>query len=288
MAEEEAGTTAGTGTEAGQTGKAPEGTTKPAPKSGEGKPGKVSEGKAAETAGPPKETEEAFFDPKDLDPSLMPAYKNMQRAFSKKMDVLSKDRQKVDAFNQFETDPVGTMQRMAQRMGYRLTRAEAAEAVATGKEPGQSQDWNPQSWQEVMDKFTGAAEERILQKLGPIVNQVQEMRKTNIEKLLDDSCPEWRTYEDEMKGNIQAHPSLVNDPVKLYRLSVPPEVLESRAVQSALKKLESKVRGSEVSGTSKTTKHQATGFGEVKSFDDAVKAAQRKLAEQGIRAPGQS
>lgn len=289
MAEVEAGTTAGTGTVEGQTVKAPQdvkGKSETAPKSGEGKPGKVAEAKPGKVAESQAATEESFFDPKDLDPSLMPAYKNMQRAFSKKMEGISKDRQKLDAYNQFEADPVGTMQRMASRMGYKLTRAEAAEALTAGTE--QTKEWNPQSWNEVMEKFTGVAKEKILSELSPILNQVQELRKTNIEKLLDDSCPDWRTYEDEMKGNIQKHPSLVNDPVTLYRISVPSEVLESKAMQQALAKLEKKVKGSEVSGTSKTTKHQAAGFGEVKSFQDAVEAAKRKLSEQGLRPPGQS
>lgn len=283
MAEAEAGTTAGTATAEGQAAKAPEatGTTTTAPKSGEGKPGKVAEGKSKETA-PQESTEDTFFDPKTLAPDLMPAYKNMQKAFSKKMEAISKDRSKIDAYDAFSRDPVGEIQKMASRLGYKLSRADIAEAQQ------QTQNWEPQTWNEVIDKIKSVTTQQVLNDLSPILSQVQEMRKSNIEKLLDDNCPDWRQYEDDMKANIQAHPSLVNDPVKLYRLSVPPEILESRAVQAALKKLEKKVQGANVSGVSTTTKHQSEGFGKVSTFQDAVEAAKRKLAEQGLHPPGQS
>jgi len=52
----------------------------------------------------------------------------MQAAFTKKMQGLSGDRQKIEAYNQFMQDPIGQMQQVAKQYGYSLTRAEAAAA----------------------------------------------------------------------------------------------------------------------------------------------------------------
>lgn len=266
-------------------------TTGAAPKAADGQPGGGAEaGKTgAPASGTPQPAEEqTFFDPKTLDPALVPAYKEMQRAFGKKMEALAKDRTKVDAYDAFSKDPVGNLQRMAAQMGYRLSRADAAEAIRSAEGGGGAPDWEPKNWNEVVDRISQAAQERTMRAIQPIIGQVTDMRKQTIEKILDDSCPDWRQYEDEMTRNVQEHPSLVNDPVKLYRLSVPPEVIESRATQAALKKLEGKVKGNSGGGPSKTTKTQATTFGDKPlSFNEAVEAAKTRMAEQGIvRPPG--
>jgi hypothetical protein len=276
---DEVGTTPGTETTTGTAATETQGTgkTEAAPKVGDGKPGagKTVETTGKESTGTQKEAEESFFDPKSLSPELIPAYKEMQRAFSKKTEAISKDRSKIEAYDAFSKDPLGQIQTMASRMGYQLTRAEAAKVASEGKTG--SGDWEPTTWGEVIDKITSKTQERLIQQLGPIISEVQTLRKGNIEKLLDDNCPDWRQYEDDMKSNIQAHPSLVNDPVMLYRLSVPPEVLETRATQAAIKKLEDKVKG----------KHQDLGTGDkAMSFNEAVDYAKKKLASEGLHPPG--
>lgn len=293
MAEDEGATTQGTGTGEGKPGGGTQpgqaGKTGPGTVSVEGQPGqgKTAGKTVAPAAGTQAGTEEpTFIDPKNLPPELQAHYKEMQKAFSKKMEALSKDRAKIEAYDAFSHDPVGNLQRMAAQMGYRLTRAEAAAMAAEGQGGADPNNWEPKTWGEVIQKISQAARAGLLQELSPLIGQVTEMRKSSIEKMLDDSCPDWRTYEDEMKANIQAHPSLVNDPVKLYRISVPPEVLESRATQAALKKLEQKVKGGGTGGPSTTTRHQAATFGEKPlSFHEAVAAAKARLAEQGITAP---
>ena len=128
--------------------------------------------------------------------------------------------------------------------------------------------------------------QQVLGELNPYLNRVQELTKTNLEKMLDENAPDWRQYEDEMKGNLQKHPSLVNDPVTLYKISVPSEVQESAAMQKAIKKLEAKTKGSQVGGSSTTTKHPGLSPEGINSFDAAVKFAKAKLAEQGLKTPG--
>ncbi len=233
--------------------------------------------------------ETTFFDPKDLDPSLVPAYKNMQKAFTQRMQEAAKHKHKVEAYDSFEKDPVGTMQAMAQRMGFQLTRAEAARQIRDQQQPDQQgqQAWEPKSWDEVLNRAKDMAKRELFQEMGPMVNEVKNLRKSNLEAFLDSNAPDWREHEDSMMENLKAHPTLVNDPVKLYRVSLPPEVLEGRAMQKALKKMEEKVKGAQIGGGSSTTRKAPLGLPDkALSFDEAVKFAKAKLAEDGIHEPG--
>jgi hypothetical protein len=292
----EDGATTGTGTPEGQASAVTPGTgtTGAAPKGGEGQPGKVADaGTTGQTPGTQQPDEDTFFDPKELDPKLIPAYKNLQKAWTKKTEALAKDRAKVDAYNNFERDPIGTMQNMAARMGYRLTPAQAAAAAAEAQAGAVPDNWEPKTWGEVISKMgemlSPQIKQGLMKELSPILSEVTELRKSNIEKMLDDNVPDWRQYEDQMKDTLRTHPTLVSDPVKLYRLSVPEEVLESRATQKALAKLESKVKGAGSPGTSTTTRHQATNIGDkAMTFQQAVEFAKADLAQKGIRPPGGS
>lgn len=226
-------------------------------------------------------TVSSFFDPKDIEgkPELQAAYKQMQAAYTKKMQAISEQNQKIAAYDAFAQDPLAQIQKVASQMGYKLTRAQAEQL--NEKDQGQ---WEPKSWDDVMAMAEERAEQRILRKLGPVLNQVHSMRKSTIESQLMEIDPTWQQYEDQMQANLRAHPTLVNDPATLYRLSVPAEVIESRATQRALKKLEAKAQSSKVSGKSTTNRTQTSGLpdGPV-SFQDAVNAARKKLADEGIR-----
>jgi hypothetical protein len=63
----------------------------------------------------------------------------------------------------------------------------------------------------------------------------------------------------------------------LYKMSVPPEVLEARATKAALAKLKGSTDSANVSGstTAKQTTFESNG---PLSFTQAVEAAKRKLA----------
>lgn len=225
--------------------------------------------------------EDTFFNPQDLKtPAEHAAYKSMQRSYSKKMEAIKAARAKIDAYDQFGRDPVGTLQAMASRMGFKLTRAEAEAAASAAGAEGTAA-WEPKTWDEVMSR----AEERIMQRINPLLSDVAAVKKQSLEKMLDESCPDWRQYEDEMTGLLHEHPTLAKDPVKLYRLALPPEVLETRATQAALKKLQGKVDAGKVQGTSTTKPSTAANPDKPLTFNEAVNFAKAKLAEQGIRPP---
>lgn len=237
----------------------------------------------------PSAAEDSFFDPTSIadKPELQAAYKGMQSAYTKKMQALADSRHKVEAYDAFYANPIEQVQRIAQQYGYQLTRAEAAQVANQQQPDGQQQDWQPQNWDDVMSRATELAEQRVLQKMSPMLNQMQDMRKQSIESSLAEIDPTWQQYEDGMKANLQIHPTLANDPAMLYRLSVPAEVLESRATQAALKRLEQRQQSAQVSGTSTTHKNPQSGLpSKPMSFTDSVKFAKKKLAEEGMR-PGE-
>lgn len=230
-----------------------------------------SEGTGQTTGnGPDAGAVESFFDPTSIagKPELEAAYKQMQGSYTKRMQEFSKHRHKLDAYERFEKDPLGTLRQLASQYGYQFVQA--------GE--NQPKDWNPQSWDDVMAK----AKEEVLKEMQPVFNEVKSLKKQNIETYLDTNHSDWRTYEDAMMDNLKAHPSLVQDPDKLYRMSVPPEVLEAKAIAKAMQKLKGSQENAQVSGgtTSKQTIQAPTG---PLTFDQAVAVAkQRMSAGRGV------
>lgn len=227
--------------------------------------------------------DEAFFDPKTVPADLMPAYKQMQAAFTKKTQAIAQNRKKVEAYDAFAADPVGQMQSLARQYGYNMTRVEAQAAV-NAQQAETGDEWQPKTWDEVLSKAESRAREKLLAELGPVVNEVRAMKQQGIEKMLDESIPEWRQYEDEMAAALRDHPTLARYPEKLARLVIPETVLEGRAMQKALRKLEAKGESARVSKGSQTSRAPEAGLPKNPgSFQDAVAAAKRILEERGIR-----
>lgn len=216
------------------------------------------------TSGPDSTAPELFFDPADLSEDLQPAYKQMQAAFTKKMTGLGENQHMIDAYRAFEANPQAALKNLAQQYGVQLM-------------PGQPNAEEPQTWDDVYSR----AKQDVMKDLQPLISEIQQMKKNNLESVLDSSCPDWRIYEDSMMSTLQKHPTLVNDPARLYQMSVPSEVLESRATQKALKKLQQKTENSQTSGGSTTTKTASNMPSGPMSFNDAVKAAKAKLASEG-------
>ncbi len=249
----------------------------PSSPTGSAEPGQV------QTTGPAAGTqadEPSFFDlnllPEDQRKALEPAYKQMQGAFTRKTQEIAAHRQKIVEYDQFMADPVGNMQRMAQQMGYSMTRAEAKEAIAAQSQT--QQEWQPNTWEEVVSRAKVETREEIMRELGPVLGNVQAMRAESIEKQLDSIDSNWRVYEDEMRKNLQLAPALVNDPAKLYKFSIPDDVLEARATQKALARFEAKTKSAAVAGKTETSRGIPADE-KVTDFNSAVAAAKRKLSE---------
>src|SRR3990172_2685843 len=228
------------------------------------------------------EAEETFFDPKSIQgkPELESAYKEMQRAWTKKTtEYKQKGKEhetKAQAYDAFMADPVPQIKMLAQQYGLNISNEQAQQMAE------QTGNGEPKNWDDVYKM----AEQRVLQRLSPVLSDYQNQRKQHIEKMLDDNCPDWRQYEDDMQKNLAEHPSLVKDPVKLYQISVPEKVWQSTATQDAMRKLQNKAESAQVSGgstTNKTATNKPTGK---LSFNEAVEYAKRTLQSQGMKPPG--
>ncbi|WP_286818756.1 hypothetical protein [Desulfobacter sp. UBA2225] len=255
-------------------------TTETAPNVTEGQP-QASQGITEQ--GP--QDEDTFFDPKDIEdkPELKAAYKQMQSAWTKKMQSISTQKQKLEAYNEFERDPAGTIEKLAKQYGIKIQKDEQSRQ----EQPIDLNSWEPKSWGEVMDVFSKTVLEKISPTLNEVARESRESKRKSVESQLNDIDPTWHEFEDDMIVNLKTHPTLANDVEKLYRISVPQSKIESKAVQKALKKLNDKAHSSKVSGNSTTTQTQTEGPpGPGATFAEAVEWAKKDLERRGIRKPG--
>lgn len=212
-------------------------------------------------------SDDTFFDPNDLPDELIPAYKQMQASYTKKMQNISGNKEKLEAYDAFAADPIGTLQKLSQQYGYQMVQGSKEQT-----------EWQPQSWDEVMAK----AKQEALKELAPVIG---DLRKSNMETRLDKDYPDWRQYEDEMVNIVTKHPTLAQDPDMLYHMALPKKVIEGRAMKQALAKVNGQSQAAQVSGKSTTNKspnQKPTGS---LSLDEAVKYAKAELAKKGIRPP---
>ena len=218
-------------------------------------------------------SEDSFFDPNDLTDELMPAYKQMQAAYTKKAQAIAAEKHKIEAYNNFEQNPMESLQMLAQQYGYQL--------IQGGQQPPQQGDenWEPQTWEEVLAKAEAKAEEKVLKRLEPLIGKVQQLQQSNTEQYLDNNFPDWRTYEDQMHENLKKHPTLANDPGTLYRMSVPDEVIKSRAAKSALQKIQANTANAQVSNQSTARQPATPNLNRPPSFNEAVEIARTRIQQ---------
>lgn len=218
--------------------------------------------------------EESFFDPRSIEgkPELQSAYKQMQGEFTKRMQNFRTRQQDLQLVDQFRANPMAVLQQLATQYGVKI--------LQNGQEET-PKDWNPQSWDDVKKHFF---DEFRKEQLAPLVSEVRDLKKQNIEQHLTANHPDWRTYEDAMMDTLRKHPTLVNDPDTLYRMSVPASVIESRATAAALAKLRGATDNAQISGgtTKAATSSEPTGK---LTFDQAVEVARKRLAARGLSAP---
>lgn len=224
------------------------------------------------------ESEDTFFDPSSLgdDPNLQAAYKQMQGAFTKKQQeaaTLLKRYQGRDQdlalVDQFKQNPKAVIQQMAQQYGLSLAEQ-------------QQQEFNPQSWDDVIKQAEEKAYSRLQQEMSPLMQDLHNVKKQNIESYLDSKYSDWRNYESDMTSLVNQHPSLAKDPDLIYKMVVPQEALEKRAMQAAMKKVKGETETAQVTGQT-TTSRKAPESRKAGSFQEAVQLAKEELAAQGMK-----
>ncbi len=231
---------------------------------------------------------ESFFDPDSIKgkPELELAYKDMQRAFTRGMERNKVDEQAIASYKAFQSDPHGMAEKIAAQLGYTLTPRNQGQPQG-GNGQAELQNFEPQTWDDVVKEVHQRTMESVLgqvqQRLEPFLSELKDVRKSTLEQQLDQNCPDWRTYEPQMMEQLKEHPTLVRDPVKLYQLSLPPEVLESRATQKAIAKLKRSTETQPSAGS--TTTRQVSDDPRGSTFGDAVKWAKADLASRGVTGP---
>lgn len=292
-----------TGSEAtggGQPGGTPQGASALEPAPGGGQPDNQGGNPATTYQGGGQDpgTSDVVFDPEefkqlvgnlpdDVQSQVNALHKQLLADYTKKTQGVSEIRKAAEAYQAFQQDPHRTLQQVAKQFGYELSKP--GQEKTSSSESGNG--WNPDSgddpktWQDVIGYISKSIENRIGEMLNPVFDEFQTVKKHSIESQLAEIDPSWQSYEDQMKANLNKHPSLATDPALLYRVSVPADVLESRATQRALKRMEAKAKSGELSGASTTTRKPKAGVEPDKSlsFADAVNFARKKLAEEGIR-----
>ena len=223
------------------------------------------------------QTGESFFDPKTIEhsPELMQAYKQMQGAFSKKMGGIRENQQKLQMYDQFMANPSASIRQLAQQYGMTLVDGQPQPAA-------DGQEFKPKSWDDVTSHIRQQVINEMNTAYEPLVGQVKDLKRQNVEQFLDSNFSDWKTYESEMIANLQKHPSLAEDPTMLYNMSVPRELLEARATERALKKLKGDTSASAVAGAKPATQTPTSRPEGKLSFNEAVQFAKQKLRKQGI------
>ena len=222
-----------------------------------------------------------FFDPEAVPEPLKGAYKSMQGEFTRKMQDLASlkksddDVAKIEAFNRFAADPQATIRALAAQHGITLEQATAATN-------GDLASWQPSTWQEVVDTTASRAQSDLMTRLEPMitpmVNELQNLKSKDIRNQLDESYPEWRRHESEMKTLLEKHPSLHDDPVTLAKLAIPEAEHEAKAFKKAMGKFEKNAKSSKVSSGSIGVQSSA-GSNEKLSFQESILKAKRSMGQ---------
>lgn len=250
----------------------PVGTTAPAPQATAGQSATQSQTTVTGT----EAGQESFFDPKSIEhsPELKSAYKQMQSKWTKELQRFKDGEKKIKSYDSILSNPLAAVQAYAQQNGYQLVQRDPK---------ANAEEDSPKTWDDVYKR----AKAEVLKELDPVLSEVKQLKVQNVEQYLDNNHSDWRQYESEMLDNLRSHPSLAADPDKLYRLSVPEEVLEARAHKSALEKLKGGSANAQISGANGTTKPQTperpAAGSPFQAFWDHAKAT---LAARGVKPSG--
>lgn len=154
-----------------------------------------------------EEKEQSFMNPNELPKELLPSFKAMQRSFTRAMQRISSDRDKIAMYDQLMTDPQRAVEMLAQKVGVQIQKPVNQE---TGSEVGDSETtrWIRQIVQET---------------LKPVVAELKgdqaRVKSQSAIAYLEKTYPDWYLYEDIMAELVNKHPSLRDDLDNLYTLS---------------------------------------------------------------------
>jgi hypothetical protein len=156
---------------------------------------------------------ESFIDPRDLPAEILPHFKRMQAAYTKKTQALAADREKVQLVDQFRNNPEFARQLVlqeAQRLGITLAPAtpQTPRPASSAIPPEYVQALAaelPQELQWMAPALASATYKGVAHLTTPMLQQnqqrIKEERETEWDSLaaqLNERQPGWETHEDDM------------------------------------------------------------------------------------------
>lgn len=253
------------------------GITPEAPATAEGQ----TEGPEIRDAAPtPPETPTAEPSFTDIDLSTLPpeiaaqveaTKKLMQADYTRKTQAIAQDRQKVDAMNAFLSNPLHPdNQRFLAQYGYVLPNQSERQATQS------NEPYEPQSWEELLTKAAQMGRDLAMQEMAPITTQMQQMGVERVMSRLNQIDPDWRKYEAEMMQLLNQYPQMAREPDKLYRLAVPPEVMEARIFKTISEKYKGQAQHASTH-TKPSAPRSKPGRPKVSNFEEAFALAQQQV-----------
>ena len=222
------------------------------------------------------ENETSFFDPNSVPEGLEDAYKGMQGEFTRKMQGISDGRQKIDAYDNFMSNPEASVRAMANHYGMQM----GGQPTANNAQPDDKTDWQPQTWKEVSDVIRQEAQADVMTQqepmIAPMMNELQSLKGEQIKGTLDKHWPEWKAHEADMNELLQQHPTLANDPVTLAKMATPAAEQEAKAYKKAMAALQKNQNSSRVATGSPGVQSSTKPAGKM-SFNESYLEAKRKL-----------
>lgn len=157
---------------------------------------------------PPAPTEERFIDPDELPKELLPHFKKMQASFTRRMQSIAGDKEKINLYNQLVAGGPDAVKFLAQKAGL-----EVSEKGSKPVDDPEYGDSSTVSW--IRKEIKAMLEESI----GPLKDNTNKLKASQVERYLDENHTDWRLYDDVMADLVKKHPTLGEDVDSLYELA---------------------------------------------------------------------
>lgn len=157
---------------------------------------------------PPAPTEERFIDPDELPKELLPHFKKMQASFTRRMQAIASQKEKVNLYDQLVAGGPEAVKILAQKVGLYVADKEPSKEM----EPEYG-DSSTVSW--IRKEIKAMLEEAV----GPIKENTNKLKASQVERYLDENHTDWRLYDDVMADLVKKHPTLGEDVDALYELA---------------------------------------------------------------------
>ena len=149
----------------------------------------------------------SFMNPNTLPDELKPAFKKMQAAFTKGMQGIASQRDKVKMFDMFSSDPKEAVKMLAAKAGMTVMDGSVKPSGGEKEETETDKYIRKIVREELAPSFESFKKE-----------QAQLKVQTDL-AYLDANYPDWYLYEDAMAGLVSKHPTLGRDLDTLYEMA---------------------------------------------------------------------